>query len=55
MRAGGRPPGPGGLAGLAVADPDLSQVSDSMGPLNQCPRGQLIRALSSGPSVDPIV
>jgi hypothetical protein len=26
-----------------------------MGPLNQWPRGHLILALSSGPSVDPIV
>jgi hypothetical protein len=27
----------------------------SMGPLNQWPRGHLILALSSGPSVDPMV
>lgn len=33
----------------------LSQVSDSSGPLNQCPRGQRILALSSGPSVDRTV
>ena len=29
-------------------------VSDSIGPLNQCPRGQRILALSSAPSVELI-
>jgi hypothetical protein len=28
------------------------QVRDSMGPLNQCPAGHLIMALSRGPSVE---
>jgi hypothetical protein len=30
-------------------------IRDSMGPLNQWPRGHLILTLSSGPSVDPMV
>jgi len=33
----------------------VSQVKDSMGPVNQWPTGHLIMALSSGPSVERTV
>jgi len=33
----------------------VSQVRDSIGPLNQCPEGHLIMAASTGPSVEFMV
>ena len=50
MGNGAFEPGDGLALGRCVQA--LANVSDSIGPLNQCPRGQRILALSSAPSVE---